>query len=91
MNTRDLVELATLIGGIIVSVLGAVNQIRSRKADDKVLAEAAGKENFNAAKTVSDIVSVDSTYMQQVQAQMDGLNAKLSAAETKLREHGITR
>lgn len=91
MNTRDLIELATLIGGIIVSVYGTISQMRKRREGDAELAATAGAAKVSHAKAIQDISGLDQTYLAQVSANMANLEAKLAQAEALLREHGIIK
>ena len=91
MDTRSIVELATLLGGIITAVYGAINSIRERRASDAKLESTAGEARVSHARAVEDIVGLDPTYLAQVSANMTSLQNRLEGAEALLRQHGIIK
>lgn len=80
MSTRDLIELVTVLSGVIVSVLGAIQQIRARKAGDADLAAAAGVEALARSKAAQGM-SYDPSYLAVAQ--------EVAAARRLLGEHGM--
>lgn len=88
MDSRTLVELITLIGGIITALAGIVNAIRGRKATDEALIKSAGEARVSQAKAAEDL-TVNQTYMDQVTEHMATLEAQLSQAMAVLTKHGL--
>lgn len=91
MNTRDTIELVTLATGIIVSVYGAIKQIRDRRAGDAALASTAGAEALAQAKAAQD-VAIAPSFLDQVRdmaAQLAEAQARLAAAGGASRQPGV--
>lgn len=80
MKSSDLIELTTLLSGIIVSVIGAINQIRGRRAGDNALQARAGTQALAEAKSIQGL-SYEPGY--------NPVEAELEAARRLLREHGL--
>lgn len=55
MDTRDIVELVTVLSGAAVSIAGAVQQIRARKAGDADLVATAGAEAVARSKAAQGV------------------------------------
>jgi len=82
VDANNIVELATLLGGVVVSVTGAISAIRARKAGDAAM---GGDLVLAQAKAMQDITRVDPTYVQQAEK----LRSELEAAKAQLKAHGI--
>jgi len=83
LDSRTIIELATLIGGIIVSVVGSITSIYQRRRSDSEIARETGTERSK--------IGLDAEYLSQVQRNFDAIEARLSEADRLLREHGITK
>lgn len=83
-DTRDIIELVTLIGGVIVSVYGAITQIRARRAGDEKLISTVGGDAVDRGKVLRDIVGLDPTYLQQVQSTIARFEADRARLEAEL-------
>lgn len=88
-NARQITEMITLITGVLVSLLGAWRQLRSRREDDAALIQIGGQTAVDHAKAVSDIIGLDPTYLEQIERNFALLDSKLKVAESLLRQHGI--
>jgi len=82
VNSNNLIEILTLVSGIIVSVTGALTTIRNRRANDTAL----GGTDLERAKATQDIVRVDQSYIEQAEAMRKELirvQAELVAARAR--------
>lgn len=91
MDTRSIIELVTLLGGVITAVYGSISSIRQRRAADAELAAVAGAPVVSHARAVTDIAGLDPSYLAQVSSNMTTLENKLEQAEALLRQHGIIK
>jgi len=83
LDSRTIIELATLIGGIIVSVVGSITSIYQRRREDAEIATQTGTDRSS--------IGLDADYISQVQKNFDTIEARLAEADRLLREHGITK
>ena len=91
LDLRQLIEFATLLGGVIVSVYGGIQQIRARRRDDAELAASAGTNAVNKARIAEDIIALSPTFLAQVQANQEMLAQRAEQAEALLRQYGIVK
>lgn len=82
-DARAYVEILALLGGVIVSFVGSLYQIRVRRAADAVLVDKAGADVVSREKILHDIVALDPTYLEKVQSMINRLEAERDAARAQ--------